>query len=62
MEPYRSLFPEVGTLLPNTERLTQRVLALPTGPSLGESQIGEVCSLVQLVLAHGPAVRARMEA
>ena len=31
MEPYRSYFPHAGLLLPETERLTQRVMSLPTG-------------------------------
>ena len=34
MEPYRSLFPDVAERLPQTERLVQRVLALPTGTSM----------------------------
>ena len=35
MEPYRSYFPHAGLLLPETERLTQRVMSLPTGTAVG---------------------------
>src|ERR671923_182420 len=31
MEPYRSLNPQAGSVLPETERLTRRVLSLPSG-------------------------------
>ena len=34
MEPYRTLFPDAAERLPETERLVQRVLALPTGTSM----------------------------
>ena len=34
MEPYRSYFPHARLLLPETERLVERVLQLPTGTSI----------------------------
>src|SRR6202043_4131884 len=40
MEPYRSLFPHAGLLLPETERLSHSVLVLPTGTAVSEAEIG----------------------
>lgn len=57
LEPYRSYFPHAGLLLPETERLTQRVLALPTGTAVGRDEIGEVCRIVRLAVSHAEQVR-----
>ena len=63
MEPYRSYFPHAaGLLLPETESLVQRVIALPTGTAVGPDEITEICRILRLVLAHGPEVRARLKA
>ncbi len=62
MEPYRSYFPHAGLLLPETERLTQRVMSLPTGTAVGPSEIEGVCALIRLAVAHGPELRARLAA
>jgi len=50
MEPYHSDFPHWELLLPNTRRLCSRVLSLPNGQAIGESQIQEICSLIKFVL------------
>lgn len=60
MEPYRSYFPHAGLLLPETERLCQRVMALPTGTSIGSPEIERVCSVIQCVLANPAAVRRQL--
>ena len=60
VEPYRSYFPHAGLLLPETERLTGRVLALPTGTSVGPEEIGKICRLVALALAHAERVRGAL--
>ncbi len=60
MEPYRSLFPRAGLLLPETERLTQRVLALPTGTAIGTGEIEIICHLIRFVTAHGPEVKQKL--
>jgi dTDP-4-amino-4,6-dideoxygalactose transaminase len=49
MEPYRSLFPHAGLLLPETERLTLRVLQLPTGTSINGQEIGQICELLHFI-------------
>lgn len=60
MEPYRSYFRHAGLLLPETERLARRVLSLPTGTAVGAAEIGKICQIVRLVVAHGPEVRERL--
>jgi dTDP-4-amino-4,6-dideoxygalactose transaminase len=60
MEPYRSYFPHAGLLLPETERLAQRVLSLPTGTAVGPDEIGKICLIIHLVVEHADEVRARL--
>ena len=55
MEPYRSYFPHAGLLLPRTERLSQQVLALPTGTAVGGAEISEICGLLRLVVQNNRA-------
>lgn len=43
MEPYRSYFPNAGLLLPQTTRLLERVLVLPTGTAMGQVEV-EACA------------------
>jgi dTDP-4-amino-4,6-dideoxygalactose transaminase len=62
MEPYRSYFPHAGILLPETERLTQRVLCLPTGTGAGEAEIGVICRIIRQVLENGAEISRRMGA
>ncbi|HEY9722349.1 MAG TPA: DegT/DnrJ/EryC1/StrS family aminotransferase [Oscillatoriaceae cyanobacterium] len=59
MEPYRSYFPHAGMLLPNTNRLCSRVLALPTGTAVEPEAIDRVCDIVRFALANGPAITER---
>jgi dTDP-4-amino-4,6-dideoxygalactose transaminase len=56
MEPYRSYFPNAGLLLPETERLVNRVLSLPTGAAVGSDEIGAIGHIIRLVCAHGAEV------
>lgn len=61
MEPYRSYFPHAGLLLPETEKLTQRVMSLPTGTAVGASEINEVCAIIRLAVMHGRELRAQLD-
>ena len=61
MEPYISDFPNAGLELPETEKLTQRVLQLPTGTSVGEKEINRICNLIGFVLASESQIQARIE-
>ncbi|MEX0666266.1 MAG: aminotransferase class I/II-fold pyridoxal phosphate-dependent enzyme [Acidimicrobiia bacterium] len=60
MEPYRSLFPHAGLLVPETEQLVRRVLCLPTGESLSETDIDRICDRVSTIAANGSAIAARL--
>ena len=59
MEPYRSYFPHSGLLLPETERLCERILSLPTGTAVGPPEIDAVAGLIRFALEHGRALTAR---
>jgi dTDP-4-amino-4,6-dideoxygalactose transaminase len=61
MEPYRSLFPHASLLLPETEALVRRVLVLPTGASVSESEVSGVSSLLRLLIGQADEVRARLQ-
>lgn len=50
MEPYRSLQPNAGLLLPQTELLADRVIVLPTGQAVDASRIEFVCKIIKAVL------------
>ena len=47
MEPYRSLQPNAGLLLPETERIAARVIVLPTGQTVDEETVARVCEVIR---------------
>ena len=47
MEPYRSLQPNVGLLLLETERTAARVIVLPTGQTVEEETVSRVCEIIR---------------
>ncbi len=50
MQPYRSYFPHAGLLLPETEKLSDRVLVLPTGTSIDKVQIQSIIKIIKDVI------------
>jgi dTDP-4-amino-4,6-dideoxygalactose transaminase len=50
MEPYRSLQPNAGLLLPETERVAAKVIVLPTGQEVEKRSAGWVCELIHKAL------------
>ncbi len=60
MEPYRSYFPNAGLLLPETDRLSQRVLALPNGQNVGEETIDRIVELMRTAIEWGPQISRRL--
>lgn len=60
MEPYRSSFPHAGLVLPETEKLTNRVLCLPTGTSVSEGQIRDICQIIRFAVEHEVEITRRM--
>ncbi|MDD3294029.1 MAG: DegT/DnrJ/EryC1/StrS family aminotransferase, partial [Geobacteraceae bacterium] len=60
MEPYRSYFPHAGLLLPETEKLVQRVMVLPTGTTVSEGEIQVICSVIKRAINNSCEVMARL--
>lgn len=60
MEPYRSLFPRAGELVPETERIARRVLILPTGQCVDPAMIGKLCGIIRTALSRASEVRQRL--
>ena len=56
VEPYRSEDPVV---LPNTERLAEQVIALPTGPATTSADVEQVCEVVRFAVRHADEIHAR---
>lgn len=46
MEPYRSYYPHAGLVLPNTNRVAERVVVLPTGSALQTGAIRGITSIL----------------
>lgn len=57
MEPYRSLFPHAGLLLPETERLCSQVMALPNGTSVSTEDVATVASIIRSAIADADRIR-----
>jgi dTDP-4-amino-4,6-dideoxygalactose transaminase len=47
MKPYRALFPHAGLMLPHTERVAERVIVLPTGEDIGETDVQFIVSVIR---------------
>ncbi len=60
MEPYRSYYPHAGLLLPETERLVERTLCLPTGTNVSETQIKEICDVIRYICLNSQEISARL--
>ncbi len=60
MEPYLSLYPRAGHRLPETERLVERVLCLPTGSSVSPDQVRVICDILRLALENDTELLARL--
>lgn len=60
MEPYRSHIPHAGLLLPETERLAERVMTLPTGTSIGLEDVARICQVIQFATTHGQESSAKL--
>jgi dTDP-4-amino-4,6-dideoxygalactose transaminase len=60
MEPYRSLQPKTKLWLPETERLCQRVMLLPTGTAVSRSEIDAVCGIIEGALSQASRVRTAL--
>lgn len=61
MEPYRSHYPHARLMLPETEKLTQRVMSLPTGTAVDADAVDQVCQLIRLSIEYGEEITARVK-
>ena len=61
MEPYHSYFPHSHLLLPETEKVTQRILIMPTGTSIDAVQIKTICSIIRIAINNYSEVRNRLK-
>jgi dTDP-4-amino-4,6-dideoxygalactose transaminase len=61
MEPYCSSDPGAGRRLPVTEWMTGRLLSLPTGTAVRLDEIGAVCAILRLAIAHAGELRQRLD-
>jgi dTDP-4-amino-4,6-dideoxygalactose transaminase len=62
MEPYRTLQPNAGATLPNTVKLADAVLALPTGTGVTHDDIETICAIVRFAAGHGREIEKTREA
>lgn len=60
MEPYHSYYPNAGLLLPETEKLSERILCLPSGTAIQTDDIEKICSLLQYVINNAPEIERRL--
>jgi len=60
MEPYRSYFPHAGLLLPETEKLTQKVMSLPSGTAVSEDDIQYICQLIRFIVDNGADIVVKL--
>lgn len=52
MQPYRSLYPHTGLVLPNTNAVAEGVVVLPTGSAIQAADIDGICTIIR-TLASG---------
>ena len=62
MEPYRSYFPNARLMLPETEKLVKRLLALPTGTAVEPEDIAAICQVVRWAVDHAADIKKRLAA
>ena len=55
MEPYRSLQPNASLWLPVTERISERVLVLPTGQAVTVDTVATICDILRSALGQPKA-------
>lgn len=49
MQPYRDLFPHAGLMLPETVRVAERIVVLPTGEAIELHQLETICAVIRNV-------------
>ena len=57
MNPYAGLFPQAHQTLANTEEISRKVMVLPTGRSVNESDIRRVVECIAAIVSRPEQVR-----
>jgi dTDP-4-amino-4,6-dideoxygalactose transaminase len=57
MQPYCSYFPHAGLMLPETEKLVERIVILPTGTGVSLEDIRQICSIIKLAIANSEVIQ-----
>ena len=60
MEPYSSYYPNAGLLLPETEKLSQRMISLPTGTAITTDDIEKVCQTIKFVVEQNDQIKSKL--
>jgi dTDP-4-amino-4,6-dideoxygalactose transaminase len=60
MAPYRERYPGARFLLKRTDELADRIVVFPTGTTVREEMINNVCSIIRLAVTHGAELTARL--
>ena len=60
MQPYASMPFYKGLRLPETEKASSQLLALPTGLAVGESEIHSLVKIIKLSLAHAHELKSKL--
>ncbi|MDP2761874.1 MAG: DegT/DnrJ/EryC1/StrS family aminotransferase [Sideroxyarcus sp.] len=50
MKPYRELYPHAGMMLPNTQRVADRVVVLPTGTTMDREMVATVAAVIRTLV------------
>ncbi len=58
MEPYKSLFPDAGSVLRETEIVADKVIVLPTGTAVNSLDIEKICAIILEALGQKASIRA----
>lgn len=60
MQPYRTLQPETGKGLPQTELVASRVLILPTGQEVSTETVADVCGIIRRAFENSGKIREKL--
>lgn len=60
MQPYRTLYPESGQQLPETEQTSARVVVLPTGTAVSIADIEVICSIIHEAIRNSGLITSHV--
>ncbi|MEW8304559.1 MAG: DegT/DnrJ/EryC1/StrS family aminotransferase, partial [Candidatus Thiodiazotropha sp.] len=49
LKPYLELYPNAGRFLVNSEKVSDRVIVMPTGPAMDEQKVDAVISVIRVL-------------